>query len=1460
MNKRKAITSIQPMSETKDQTVGRVYKFRDIDLLPTRKDFIKKAEKKIVDGAIENEAPLRFLPTDMNEEHFREGGCITCNGGDRSRCRKIAHKAQFYKIRLIGVLEDGSPAHVILDNIYPYFEVRFRGLENEINVLEDLAKTGLRPYRHKLFKARAFKFYDDEQSEYLRLYYTSDKDRTNAMSVVHSKGYETATNDAYGYYKVVCRDYRTTFSTWAELTDYKVHSDSPKAKFWERTVKTTERVFRLSIDNFKKFENISDTHKRYKTLCASWDIETTTYSDDLPMPENEKDRTYMCGIVFSWSHEVKPFYRVALSQFDSAPGDNFDTIVCGTERNIIKAIGLIMKRMKPEFIHGFNDSDYDWNFIVVRARRYAGTLLDLARNLSRTNLIGSDASPREADAAIAKYNYKSTQVKIDAQLSVDARSLKLPGYLPVDARICYRKLYSKAEYSSLSFFLEECKLANKDDMPYTRMTKSVRAYEAFIDRVCGLPEKPKAVWEYCDPSEVLGSGDGDDPDPDAVEFAAHKQEMMLINKYCIVDAERCHDLMKIRNVITDAREVADMAYVSLFDAFYRADGMKVRNLTVAIGQQPPFNLRVDMRGSQNRERGKYPGAFVFRPKKGMQISKLSIEERVRKANSTANPAESKASPAESKVESKVESKTESKTRRKQANDNAAAGFPSDLTEIYKFINNYGAVLTEKQLNAIEDNEDAAILRNCPAFRKFIQEPIGRPIVGLDFASLYPSIIRAYNLSPEYCILDPHEAKIAQDAGHKLTQGRFTYNAVPRNGYFIQHENRIKDPKAPDFKFGIFPYVLDDLFNKRVAVKRPMNVYKDRIKELEKEIGILHQKGQTPTAEMLAELEHKSFEYGYLNSKQGAIKVFMNTFYGETGAQNSPFFIVELAGTVTAKGRLAIMMAFVKVKELGCDVKYGDTDSLYISVAENTFADLDKLYYTGRLDKLDYWTQMVERTKVEIGRINKIVDKMFFDETANNFLKMAYEEVLYPVNFTGKKKYYGVEHENLINFFPKKLFIRGLEVKKRGVSNILRETFSYIMKTGCSHTNLYDTEELIRAKIHEIYTRSWSYKDFELRAMYRPNKKNISVLKFVARMLDRGVKIPGGERFSYVIVKKFPKKFTTAGRAVNLGVGEKMEPLDEAMERKMELDLDHYMKGSVNTQFVRLMMYHERFHVDPVMDLDGGKGISEASLDAAEDKIQKNAAKYIKAIVSKYYTPYNDVGAVHRSVYNDVSKYISVPDDTNLDERAQDEAPEYVKGYGKQYIDRLLHAEGFMKKGMARAKNKRIAELQDAYYAGRDTILQTRLALFKKTHAALQVRARNNRPLIKEVTENSSKVLEAVMDRVKKRIRVSDYHLAEETKERIKLTDIIDKADYEKILNEEVGKYNEHSPPDAQVKQRAAHGVYLSILGNYVYKERVESICEYLKSFTAQRMAIANDDAIAAILASSVNMDLSHLDI
>lgn len=52
-------------------------------------------------------------------------------------------------------------------------------------------------------------------------------------------------------------------------------------------------------------------------------------------------------------------------------------------------------------------------------------------------------------------------------------------------------------------------------------------------------------------------------------------------------------------------------------------------------------------------------------------------------------------------------------------------------------------------------------------------------------------------------------------------------------------------------------------------------------------------------------ETDGFKKSLLDAKQQAIKILMNTFYGEAGSQISPFFDLVVAGGTTKFGRTYI---------------------------------------------------------------------------------------------------------------------------------------------------------------------------------------------------------------------------------------------------------------------------------------------------------------------------------------------------------------------------------------------------------------------------------------------------------------------------------------------------------------------------------------------------------------------------
>ena len=103
-----------------------------------------------------------------------------------------------------------------------------------------------------------------------------------------------------------------------------------------------------------------------------------------------------------------------------------------------------------------------------------------------------------------------------------------------------------------------------------------------------------------------------------------------------------------------------------------------------------------------------------------------------------------------------------------------------------------------------------------------------------------------------------------------------------------------------------------------------------------------------------------------------------------------------------------------------DLVVHNTDSVYLSCPEAIFSAADAAYIRGErrcpksgalapYDKEAYWTEMVKLTMRDLTVVRDKVNAMLRADNGTRFLKMAYEEVLWPFALFGKKKYFGVPY-------------------------------------------------------------------------------------------------------------------------------------------------------------------------------------------------------------------------------------------------------------------------------------------------------------------------------------------------------------------------------------------------------------------------------------------------------------------
>ena len=90
--------------------------------------------------------------------------------------------------------------------------------------------------------------------------------------------------------------------------------------------------------------------------------------------------------------------------------------------------------------------------------------------------------------------------------------------------------------------------------------------------------------------------------------------------------------------------------------------------------------------------------------------------------------------------------------------------------------------------------------------------------------------------------------------------------------------------------GLYPKVLEELLIRQNSLKRRLAPLNDRKEELEKEIYLAEARGEDITDALKSEYSSVSFNITCLDAKQLALKVYMNTFYGEAKNSGSSFFL------------------------------------------------------------------------------------------------------------------------------------------------------------------------------------------------------------------------------------------------------------------------------------------------------------------------------------------------------------------------------------------------------------------------------------------------------------------------------------------------------------------------------------------------------------------------------------------
>ena len=320
-------------------------------------------------------------------------------------------------------------------------------------------------------------------------------------------------------------------------------------------------------------------------------------------------------------------------------------------------------------------------------------------------------------------------------------------------------------------------------------------------------------------------------------------------------------------------------------------------------------------------------------------------------------------------------------------------------------------------------EGAVVIRPLPGFYQ-------TPVVTLDFASLYPSIMRAYNMcfstlipslrkarrlglawTPEtHSIKDPKTENYPEVRPVRSFDypegGKFEYVASETDVCFVTTKKRV----------GILPEILEALLSER-----------KRVKKLRKKYG------------------EKSMDYAVLDGRQLALKVCANSVYGFTGAGMGYLGEKRIASSVTRVGRgMANHTKFMcedRYKEHGLQIVYGDTDSVFANIPASmcdTNCSREEL----------------------IKKVDKIGDEMgkFCTQAFLPPNDLEYEKFYFPILLKGKKRYAGHKFEPGL---APKLDVKGFECVRRDFAPIVSLTQKKVLVRLCKENDVQGAIQLAR---------------------------------------------------------------------------------------------------------------------------------------------------------------------------------------------------------------------------------------------------------------------------------------------------------------------------------------------------------------------------------------------------------------
>ena len=397
--------------------------------------------------------------------------------------------------------------------------------------------------------------------------------------------------------------------------------------------------------------------------------------------------------------------------------------------------------------------------------------------------------------------------------------------------------------------------------------------------------------------------------------------------------------------------------------------------------------------------------------------------------------------------------------------------------------------------------------------------LDQPVSVLDFNSLYPSNMIAFNLSPDTLVYvktfnasgkklkhegpDGVEIKAAGFVIDEISYDTFDAEKKPSGRITCGFVQPSSDPRS----VGVLPLTLDILLKKRKETRK------------------------------LLETTEDDAQKAVLNGLQLAYKLVANSVYGQCGSSTSAIRKLEVAACTTAAGRDRIAFAKkIAETEFGGEVIYGDTDSIFIKFPVTDLA------------------ASIELGKKTAQRITELCRRPY---------KIEYEKTFYPFILFCRKRYVGLMYEDDVSKCKRKTM--GIALKRRDNAPIVKDVFGGALDILLEHRNIRQSFEFVKDMLVKVIKNEIPLEKYIITKQLRDDYKNpgqIAHRVLADRMEERdaGNKPQVGDRLSFIYVEKLKDAKKQ---------GDRIEHLDYVKEKKLKPDTEFYISNQIQNPVAQM---------------------------------------------------------------------------------------------------------------------------------------------------------------------------------------------------------------------------------------------------------------------------------------------------